>query len=116
MLIKDVTLSKFPKGERRAALFDAKQTTEDPLDFLDTLTKLTGSTDWTKLTPETAVCYFFTQGLKCNTSKQICIKFFKEGEKDLNKLRDELKKSKRETPVSQVCGKFPMLRLKETLC
>ena len=44
-----IMMIKFQLGERRAALFDAKQTTEDPLDFLDTLTKLIGSTDWTKL-------------------------------------------------------------------
>ena len=45
MRIKYVASSKFPLGERRAALFDAKQTTEDPFDYLDTLTQLIGSTD-----------------------------------------------------------------------
>ena len=69
-LIKDVTLSKFSLDTRRATLFDAKhQDTEDPADFLETLTNLIGSTDWTKISPETATCYFFMQGVKNKVSK-----------------------------------------------
>ena len=40
----------------------------------------------------------------------------REGGKDLNKLRDELKNSERETPVSQVCGKCLMWGHEEDLC
>ena len=59
MLIKDVESFKFPLNERRAELFDATQTTDDPLDYLNELTQLIRSADWANLTPETAICNFF---------------------------------------------------------
>ena len=55
MLIKDVASFKFPLNERRAELFDATQTTDDPLQYLNKLTQLIGSADWANLTPETAL-------------------------------------------------------------
>ena len=59
-LIKDVTYSKFTLDTRRVALFDAKQQDiQDPADFLETLTNLIGSTNWTKISTEQATCYFF---------------------------------------------------------
>ena len=65
MLLKDVASFKFPLSERRAILFDAKQTTDDPIEYLNTLTQLIGSADWANLTPEAAICHFFTRGVKC---------------------------------------------------
>ena len=106
MLIKDVASFKFPLSEWRAILFDATPTTDDPLEYLNILTQLIGSADWANLTPEAAICHFFTKGVKCKASQQICVKFMEEGGEDLDQLRDELKKSKKkETSVSRVWSK-----------
>ena len=59
-LIKDVILSKLSLETRQAALFDAKQQDiEDPADFLETLTNMISSADWTRISPEQATCYIF---------------------------------------------------------
>ena len=88
-LIKDVILSKLSLETRQSALFDTKQQDiEDPADFLETLTNIISSTDWTQISPETATCYFFMQGVKSNVSKQICVKFVQEGGNNLHKLRE----------------------------
>ena len=69
-------LSKFSLETRQAALFDAKQQDiEDPADFLETLTNMVSSADWTNISPEQATCYIFLQGVKNNVDKQICVKF-----------------------------------------
>ena len=89
MLIEDVASFKFTLNERRAGLFEATQTTDDPLDYLKELTQLT---DWASLTPETAICHFFKKGVKCKDSQKVCVKFLEEGGVDLNQLMDEFKK------------------------
>ena len=75
MLLKDVASFKFPLSERRAILFDAKQTTGDPIDYLNTLTQLIRSANWENLTPEASICHFFTKGIKCKVSQKNCVKF-----------------------------------------
>ena len=97
MLIEDVASFKFTLNERRAGLFEATQTTDDPLDYLNELTQLIRFADWANLTPETAICHFFTKGVKCKASQQMCVKFMQEGGEDLDQLRDELKKITKET-------------------
>ena len=73
-------------------------------------------TDWTEFSPETATCYFFMQGVKSNVSKQICVKFLEEGGNHLQKLREELKKSEAEKPLSQFCHMCLLWGHKEDLC
>ena len=59
-LIKDVILSKFSLETRQAALFDTKQQDiEDPADFLEKLTNIVSSADWTNISPEQETCYIF---------------------------------------------------------
>ena len=61
-LIKDVILLKFSLETRQAALFDTKQGyIEHPADFLETLTNMVSSADWTNISPEQATCYIFTR-------------------------------------------------------
>ena len=108
---------KFTLNERRAGLFEATQTTDDPLDYLKELTQLIRSADWANLTPETAICHFFKKGVKCKDSQEICVKFLEEGGGDLNQLRDELKKlKKKETSANRVCKKCQMWGHDEINC
>ena len=92
MLIEDVASFKFTLNKRRAGLFEATQTTDDPLDYIRDLTNLIQSADWSNFTPETAICHFFLKGVKCKESKEICVKFLEEGEGDINQLIDQIRK------------------------
>ena len=74
-------------------LFEATQTTDDPLDYIRDLTNLIRSADWTTFSPEKAICQFFLKGVKCEESKKVCVKFLQENpEGDSNQLIDQLKK------------------------
>ena len=76
MLIEDVASFKFTLNERRAGLFEATQTTDDPLDYLRDLTHLIRSTDWSNLTPETAICQFLVHPYAVQTdpvSQNVCM-------------------------------------------
>ena len=59
---------------RRAELFEATQTIDDPLDYLKKLIQLMKSADCANLTPGTAICQFFKKGIKCKDSQQNCVK------------------------------------------
>ena len=120
MLIEDVASFKFTLNERRAGLFEATQTTDDPLDYIRDLTNLIRSADWSNFTPETAICQFFKKGVKCKDSKKVCIKFLEERGGDLNQLIDEFKKL-RKTLVKEVftfpvCEKCQMWGHDESNC
>ena len=108
-LIKDVILSKFSLETRQAALFDAKQQDiEDPADFLETLTNMISSADWTNISPEQATCYIFIQ---------ICVHFLQEGKNNLHELKEELKKSKTQQPKTDIiCNTCLLWGHKEEQC
>ena len=90
---------KFPLETRQAALFDAKQRyIEHSADFLETLTNMVSSADWTTISPEKATCYIFIHGVTKNIDKQMCVNFLQEGKSDLQELKEELKKSKIQQP------------------
>ena len=79
---------------RQAALFDAKQQDiGDPADFLETLTNMVSSADWTNISPEQATCYIFIHSVTNDIDKQMCLRFLQKGKSDLQELKEELKKS-----------------------
>ena len=57
-LIEDVSTFKYPLNTRRMNLFEATQTTDDPLDYIRDLTNLIRSADWTTFSSEKAICQF----------------------------------------------------------
>ena len=68
----------------KTELFEATQTTDDPLDYIRDLTNLIRSADWSTFSPEKAICQFFLKGIKCEDSKKVCVKFLEEGGGILN--------------------------------
>ena len=75
MLIEDVASFKYPINKRRMELFEATQTTDDPLDYIRDLTNLIRSADWTNFSPEKAICQFFLKGIKCEEARKFAPNF-----------------------------------------
>ena len=64
-LIEEASVFRYPLNTRRMDLFEATQTTDDPLDYIRDLTNLIRSADWATLSKEKTICQFFLNVVKC---------------------------------------------------